>query len=45
MLQLGIFRGSKNLPDDFHFNKFELRNDQLYYKENDGKPLTTKKGN
>ena len=24
---------------------FELRNDQLYYKENDGKPLTTNKGN
>ena len=43
-LQLDIFRGSKNFPDDFHFDKFELRNDQLYYKENDGKPLTTKKG-
>ena len=44
MLQLDIFRGSKNFPDDFHFNKFELRNDQLYYKENNGKPLMTKKG-
>ena len=43
-LQLDIFRGSKNFPDDFHFVKVELRNDQLYYKENDGKPLTTKKG-
>ena len=43
-LQLDIFRGSKNFPDDFHFDKFELGNDQLYYKENDGKPLTTKKG-
>ena len=43
-LQLDIFRGWKNFPDDFHFDKFELRNDQLYYKENDGKPLTTKKG-
>ena len=43
-LQLDIFRGSKNFPDDFHFYKFELRNDQLYYKENDGKPLMTKKG-
>ena len=43
-LQLDIFRGSKNFPDDFHFDKFELRNYQLYYKENDGKPLTTKKG-
>ena len=37
-LQLDIFRGSKNFPDDFHFDKFELRNDQLHYKENDGKP-------
>ena len=45
MLQLDIFRGSKSFPDDFHFDKFELRNDQLYHKENDGKPLTTKKGN
>ena len=44
MLQIDIFRGSKSFPDDFHFNKFELRNDQLYYKENDGKPLMTKKG-
>ena len=44
MLQLDKLRGSKNFPDDFHFNKFELRNDQLYYKENDGKPLMTKKG-
>ena len=44
MLQLDIFGGSKNFPDDFHFDKFELRNDQLYCKENDGKPLTTKKG-
>ena len=44
-LQLDIFRGSKNFPDDFHFDKFELRNYQLYYKENDGKPLTTKKEN
>ena len=43
-LQLDIIRGSKNFPDDFHFDKFELRNDQLYYKENDGKPLMTKKG-
>ena len=43
-LQLDIFRGSRNFPDDFHFDKFELRNDQLYYKENDGKPLMTKKG-
>ena len=43
-LQLDIFRGSKNFPDDFHFDKFELRNDQLYYNENDGKPLMTKKG-
>ena len=40
-----MFRGSRSFPDDFHFDKFELRNDQLYYKENDGKPLTTKKGN
>ena len=32
-LQLDIFRGSKNFPDDFHFNKFEFRNDQLYYKK------------
>ena len=45
MLQLDIFRGSRSFPDDFHFDKFELRNDQLYYKENDGKPLMTKKGN
>ena len=45
MLQLDIFRGSKSFTDDFRFDKFELRNDQLYYKENDGKPLTTKKGN
>ena len=44
MLQLDIFRSSKNFPDAFHFDKFELRNNQLYYKENDGKPLTTKKG-
>ena len=44
MLQLDIFRGSKNFPDYFDFNKFELRNDQLYYKENNGKPLTTEKG-
>ena len=44
MLQLDIFRGSKNFPDDFHSDKFELRNDQLCYKENDGKPLMTKKG-
>ena len=29
-LQLDIFRGSKNFPDDFHFDKFELRHDQLY---------------
>ena len=43
-LQLDIFRGLKNFPDDFHFDKFELRNDQLYYQENNGKPLTTKKG-
>ena len=43
-LQLDIFRGSKNFPDDFHFDKFELRHDQLYYKENNGKPLATKKG-
>ena len=43
-LQLDIFRASKNFPDDFHFDKFELRNDQLYCKENDGKPLMTKKG-
>ena len=43
-LQLDIFRGLKNFPDDFHFNKFELRNDQLYCKENDGKPLMTKRG-
>ena len=43
-LQHDTFRGSKNFPDDFHFDKFELRNDQLYYKENDGKPLTTTKG-
>ena len=42
-LQLDIFRGSKNFPDDFHFNKFELRNDQLFYKEIDGKPLMTRK--
>ena len=40
-LQLDIFRGLKNLPDYFYFDKFELRNDQLYYNENDGKPLTT----
>ena len=45
MLQLDIFRGSKSFPDDFHFDKFELRDDQLYYKKNDGKALTTKKGN
>ena len=45
VLQLNIFRGSKSFPDDFHFDKFELRDDQLYYKENDGKPLMTKKGN
>ena len=44
MLQLDIFRDSKNFSDDFHFGKFELRNDQLYYKENDRKPLMTKKG-
>ena len=44
-LQLDIFRGLRHFPDDFHFDKFELRNDQLYYKENDGKPLMTKKGN
>ena len=44
MLQLDIFRGSKSFTDDFHFNKFELRNNQLYYKENDGKPLMTRKG-
>ena len=43
-LQLDIFKGSKNFPDDFHFDKFELRNDQLCYKVNDGKPLMTKKG-
>ena len=43
-LQLDIFRSSKNFPDDFHFNKLELRNDQLYYKENDGKILMTEKG-
>ena len=45
MLQLDIFRGLESFPDDFHFDKFELKDDQLYYKENDGKPLTTKKGN
>ena len=45
MLQLDIFRGSKIFPDDFHFDKFELRDDQLYYKENNGKPLMTEKGN
>ena len=44
-LQLDIFRGPENFPDDFHFDKFELRNDQLYYKENDRKPLMNKKGN
>ena len=44
MLQLDIFRGSKSFPDDFHFDKFELRDDQLYYRENNEKPLTTKKG-
>ena len=44
MLQLDIFRGSKSFTDDFHFDKFELKDDQLYYKENDGKPLTTKGG-
>ena len=43
-LQLDIFRDSKNFSDDFHFGKFELRNDQLYYKENDRKPLMTQKG-
>ena len=32
MLQLDIFRGSKSFPDDFDFDKFELRNDQLYCK-------------
>ena len=42
-LQLDIFGGSKNFPDQLHFNKFEL-SDQLYYKQNDGKPLMTKKG-
>ena len=41
-LQLDILRDSKNFPDDFHSDKL-LRNDQLYYKENDGKPLMTKK--
>ena len=45
MLQLDIFRGLKSFPDDFHFDKFELKDDQLYYKENNGKPLMTKKGN
>ena len=45
MLQLDIFRGLKSFPDNFHFDKFELKDDQLYYKENDGKPLMTKKGN
>ena len=45
MLQLDVFRGSKSFPDDFYFNKLELRNGKLYYKENDGKPLMTKKGN
>ena len=44
MLQLDIFRGSKSFRDDFHFDKFELKDDQLYYKENDGKHLMTKKG-
>ena len=44
-LQLDIFRGSRSFPDDLHFDKFELRNDQLYYKEKDGKPLRTKEGN
>ena len=40
-----IFRRSKSFPDDFHFDKFELKDDQLYYKENDAKPLMTKKMN
>ena len=45
MLQLDIFKGSKSFQDDFHFDKFELKDNQLYYKENDGKPLMTKNGN
>ena len=42
-LQLEIFKRSKELPEKFHCDNFELRDGRLYYK---GKrePLTTKKG-
>ena len=42
-LQLEIFKRSKELPEEFHYDNFELRDGRLYYK---GKrePLTTKKG-
>ena len=41
-LQLEIFKRSKELPEEFHYDNFELRDGRLYYK---GKrePLTTTK--
>ena len=43
-LQREIFRGSKELPEEFHYDNFKLKDGRLYYK---GKrdPLMTKKGN
>ena len=42
-LQLEIFKRSKELPEEFNYDNFELRDGRLYY---NGKrePLTTKKG-